>query len=225
MPKAFTEQEKVLIRKRLLEQGHKQFSAHGLRKANIEEIAEAAGISKGAFYLFYASKEALFMDVVEQIEQRFRQDLFGVVDMPGPSPRARLFTILQTAFHLVKTIPILQFLKGSDLDLLFRRMPPESLQEHLVSDRVFITELVTRCQNAGIPIQVQPDEIIGLLYPLILTILNEDEYFRAFHLGNRIDVLLELIAAFCLGEIKLQLQPSNISLPGVKEEDRDEFGD
>ena len=73
MPRAFSEQEKELIRKRLLEQGHRQFSAYGLRKTNIEELAEAAGISKGAFYLFYASKEAIFMDVVEQVEERFRQ--------------------------------------------------------------------------------------------------------------------------------------------------------
>jgi AcrR family transcriptional regulator len=70
MPKAFTEQEKELIRKRLLEQGHKQFSAYGLRKTNIEELAEASGISKGAFYLFYTSKEALFMDVSWMLSSR-----------------------------------------------------------------------------------------------------------------------------------------------------------
>src|SRR6266700_567387 len=105
MPKAFTEQEKELIRTRLLEQGHKQFSAYGLRKTNIEELAEAAGISKGAFYLFYASKEALFMAVVEQVEHRFRQELFAMVELPGPSPRARLFAIFHKGFRLVKAIP------------------------------------------------------------------------------------------------------------------------
>ncbi|NTU61928.1 MAG: TetR/AcrR family transcriptional regulator, partial [Chloroflexi bacterium] len=36
MPKGFTEQEKELIRKRLIEQGYKQFSAYGLKKTNIE---------------------------------------------------------------------------------------------------------------------------------------------------------------------------------------------
>src|SRR5258708_14339068 len=154
MPKAFTEQEKELIRKRLLEQGHKQFSAYGLRKTNIEELAEAAGISKGAFYLFYASKEALFMDVVEQVEQRFLQELFAMVDLPGPSPRARLFAILQHAFHRVKTIPLLQFLTGNDYNLLFRRGPPETFQEHLSSYRSFIKQLITPFPYAGIPLQV-----------------------------------------------------------------------
>jgi AcrR family transcriptional regulator len=215
MPKAFTEQEKELIRKRLLEQGHKQFSAYGLRKANIEELAEAAGISKGAFYLFYASKEALFLDVVEQVEHRFRQELFAMVDLPGSSPRARLFAILHKGFRLVKAIPLLQFLTGSDYDLLFRRLPPERLQEHLANDRMFFRELITRCQNAGIPIRVPPAEIISLLYPLVLTILHEHDHYSALYLGSSADVFLELVAAFCLGEIELQLQLPDNSPPTV----------
>src|SRR5512135_636629 len=97
MPKAFSEREKELIKSRLLEQGYKLFSAYGLKKTNVEEIAAAAGISKGAFYNFYESKEALFMDVVEQAETRVRQELLAVVDLPGPSPRARLFAVLKTA--------------------------------------------------------------------------------------------------------------------------------
>ena len=207
MPKAFTEQEKELIRKRLLEQGYKQFSAYGLRKTNIEEVASACGISKGAFYLFYPSKEALFMDVVEQVEQRFRQELFAMVDLPGPSPRARLFALLHHGFHRVKTIPLLQFLTGSDYDLLIRRVPPETFQEHVAHDRAFINELITRCQNAGIPIRVRPEQMISLLYPLVLTILHEDEYAGTFPLGGSVDVFLEVIAAVFLGEIELQLQP------------------
>ncbi len=45
MPKGFTPQEKELIGKRLLEQGYRLFSAHGLKKTNVEEIAQAAELS------------------------------------------------------------------------------------------------------------------------------------------------------------------------------------
>jgi len=205
MPKAFTEHEKDLISKRLIEQGYKLFSVYGLKKTSIEELAQAAGISKGAFYLFYESKEALFMDVAELAEQHFRQEILATVDLPGPSPRARLYAILKKAFSLLKTIPILQFLTGSDYDLIFRRTPPEKFQEHLANDRVFFDELIAHCQNAGISIQAQPEDIITLLYPLVLSILHEDDY-GALRLGGGIDVFLELVAAFCLGEVELQLQ-------------------
>ncbi len=205
MPKGFTEHEKELIRKRLIEQGYKHFSAYGLKKTNIEELAQAAQISKGAFYLFYESKEALFMDVAESAEQHFRQEILAALDLPGPSPRARLFAVFKKAFALLKTIPILQFFTGSDYDLLFRRIPAEKLQEHLANDRMFFEELFTRCQNVGIPIRAQPDQIISLLYPLVVAILREDDLLRNSFSGS-IDLLLELVAAFCLGEVEIQLQ-------------------
>jgi len=203
VPKGFTEHEKELIRTRLLKEGYKQFSVYGLKKTNIEELAEAAKISKGAFYLFYESKEALFMDVVEVAEHRYRQELLATIDLPGPSPRARLYAIFKKAFALLKTIPVLQFFTGSDFDLLFRKIRAEKLQEHLASDQMFFEELVTHCQNAGILIQVQPDEISRLLYPLVLATMHEDD-LSLDNFGGSIDLLLELIAAFCLGEIEIQ---------------------
>jgi AcrR family transcriptional regulator len=204
MPKGFTEHEKELIRKRLLEQGYKQFSVYGLKKTNVEALAEASGISKGAFYLFYESKEVLFMDVIELAEERFRQEVLAVIDLPGPSPRVRLFAVLKKAFSLLETIPILQFVTGSDYDLLLRRTPSEKLEEHMASDRVFIGELITRCKNAGIPIRVRSEELSGLLYPLVLTILHEDD-FGPYKFSDSIDVLLDLVAAFCLGELESQV--------------------
>src|SRR5262249_51028402 len=138
-------------------------------------------------------------------------------DVPGPSPRARLFALLQHAFRLVKTLPLLQFLRSSDYDLLLRRVPPETFQEHLANDRAFVNELITRCQNAGIPLRAQPEEMISLLYPLVLTILHEDEYAGTFPLGGSVDVFLELIAAIWLGEIELQLQPPGSLAPSSQE--------
>src|SRR5450759_4633089 len=205
MPKAFTEHEKKLIVERLMEQGTKQFSTVGLKKTSIEELALAAGISKAAFYIFYESKEALFLDVAELAEQRFRQEILAVIDLPGPSRRARLFAVFEKVFALLKTIPILQFFTSSDFCLLFRRIPAEKLQEHLANDRMFFEELVARCQNAGIPIRVQSEEIISLLYPLVLAILHEDDLGRNSFSGS-IDLPLELVAAFCLGEVESQLQ-------------------
>jgi AcrR family transcriptional regulator len=202
MPRAFTEQEKEIIGARLLEQGGKQFAAHGLRKTNVEELAQAAGISKGAFYLFYESKEALFMDVAEQAEGFFRREMLAAIDRPGPSPRARLVAVFKEAISLFKTIPLLQIFSGRDYDLLFGRLPAEKLQEHLASDLVFIETLITRCREAGIPIRAGTEELSGLLYALVLAILHEDDFGPSAFRGT-LDLLLELTAAYCLGEVKV----------------------
>jgi len=47
-----------------------EFSRRGLRGARIEDITAACGLSKGAFYLHFESKEALFGDLVHAFQAR-----------------------------------------------------------------------------------------------------------------------------------------------------------
>lgn len=205
MSKAFSEREKELIRRRLLEQGYRLFSAYGLKKTNIEEIARAAGISKGAYYGFYDSKEALFMEVIEEAETRVRQQILATVDLPGSSARARLYAVLQKAFALFREVPILQFVTSEDYELVFRRLPTEKFQAHLANDRAFIEVLFERLRAAGIPIQAPPEQMVDLLYPLVLSIIHQDDLGES-GIRSHIDPLLELVAAYCLGEVELGLQ-------------------
>ncbi|NTU79932.1 MAG: TetR/AcrR family transcriptional regulator [Chloroflexales bacterium] len=217
MPKGFTDHEKDLIRARLLSAGDSLFSTHGLKKARVEDLAAAARISTGAFYQFFESKEALLLAVFEQAEQRFRQDLLAAIDRPGPSPRARLLSILQQAFALLHTVPVLRLLTSSDYDLLVRRVPDHAMRAHVASDLRFFETFVARCREAAIPIQVAPPEISALLYPLILAAMHPD-LPQMDPLRTSIDPLLELIAAYCLGEVVLHTQPS--SVPGSTMEEK-----
>jgi TetR/AcrR family transcriptional regulator len=212
MPKAFSEPEKEWIQQQLVDQGYRLFSAYGLKKTSVEELAEAAGISKGAFYGFYDSKEALFMDVIEQVETRFREEILAEVEAPGPTPRLRLYTVLKKAFAILKTEPLLQFLSSSDFDMLQRRALSDQFEQHLASDRVFIEALVERCQAAGIPITAPLEQISGLFYAQVLAILHEDELGPDLLTGI-LDIQLELVAAYCLGEIELQGAQIAGSLP------------
>ncbi len=202
MPKAFTESERQLISERLLEAGEKQFAAHGLKKTTIDELAEAAGISKGAFYLFHESKEALFMDVVELAETRYRETVLAVIDQPGESPHARLTAVFRHAFRLWKQIPILQVFNKEDLSLMMHKVPVDKLQAHLASDRLFVQTLVERCDQAGIPIHAPVQQLDGLLHALFFTSLHEDEFAGEY--PGTMDLLIELLVAYALGEVTPQ---------------------
>lgn len=201
MPRPFSEHEKALIRTRLLQQGERLFSARGLQKTNVEELARAAGISKGAFYKFYESKEALLLDIAEAAEKRVREEILSVLDLPGPSPRARLLAALRKGFDLFEQLPLLQFLTGADYERIFSTVPRSQLREHLDADERFMDQLLARCRSAGIPIRVDAGQIMSLLYPLALAILHKEELGAQAFNGD-IDTLLELVAAYCVGEIR-----------------------
>jgi AcrR family transcriptional regulator len=75
-----------VTRARLLDAAISVFAAHGYADATIDSIAEAAGLSKGAIYFHFSSKEEVFLTVlwlrVHDEEQRLRDALDKPVDRP-----------------------------------------------------------------------------------------------------------------------------------------------
>ncbi|MFL5344091.1 MAG: helix-turn-helix domain-containing protein [Hyalangium sp.] len=59
----------------LISAARAEFVKKGLRGARIEDITAACGLSKGAFYLHFSSKEALFGEVVGTVKERL--DVLG----------------------------------------------------------------------------------------------------------------------------------------------------
>ena len=205
MTRSFTEQEKEEIRKRLLELGLKHFSTYGFKKTNVDEIARAAGISKGAFYRFYESKEILFMDVMEEVEVRGRVEIMKAIHTPGPTPRARFYGILKGAFNLFRELPIMHFFSAGDLGTLMRQIPAEKFREHIASDEGFFDQLLATCREAGIPVTVGAADIVNMLYPLVIAFLSDTEPGEISLTAN-LDANLELIAAYCVGDVVLECQ-------------------
>ncbi len=203
MPKPFTPSEKAHINQLLLEAGSRLFSSFGLDKTRVEDLAQAAGISKAAFYLFYDSKESLFFEVLEQLEADFRVQVLAVIELPGPTPRARLAAGLRAAFSLWRSMPILQFFTSSQYAHLVRRLPPEEIQAHMRSDAEFIHTLIDRSRAAGIPFQVDAAQTQALFLTLLFPALHLHD-FGPGQLDAAFDALLEITAAYLLGEITLE---------------------
>ena len=63
----------------------------------------------------------------------------------------------------------------------------------------------------------RPEEISSLLYPLVLAIMHEDD-LSLNYFGDSIDLLLELVAAFCLGEVEIQIQKPMSPTPDAENE-------
>ena len=84
MPRAFTAVEKETIREKLMAAGRTCFLRYGLKKTTIEDLTKPAGIAKASFYLFFDSKEDLFIEVfMEEIPammQRLTDMSFGATD-------------------------------------------------------------------------------------------------------------------------------------------------
>lgn len=59
-----TEHQRQETREKLLWAAADEFAAHGVAGANINRISIAAGLAKGTVYNYFASKDALFLEVI-----------------------------------------------------------------------------------------------------------------------------------------------------------------
>jgi AcrR family transcriptional regulator len=86
----------VQTRARLLDAAKEVFGESGFVAARVSDIADRAGLSHGAFYHYFESKEQAFREIAEVLDDRLSEPMDSVIFAPGPStdPRERLLTAL-----------------------------------------------------------------------------------------------------------------------------------
>lgn len=79
MPRLTREQSRARTRARLLDSARELVAREGYENATIDQIAEEAGYSKGAFYSNFASKEDLFLELLETHAGQDVEDLSALI--------------------------------------------------------------------------------------------------------------------------------------------------
>lgn len=80
VPERWTRERRVEhTRNLLLDAAEKTFAERGLGGAALEDIADAAGYTRGAIYAHFGSKEELFLAAIERQRQRFLDGFADVV--------------------------------------------------------------------------------------------------------------------------------------------------
>ncbi len=178
MPRGFSEREKERIRSELIEQGREFFTTYGIKKTNVEDLTGAVGISKGAFYLFYTSKEELFFEILGQWEDEYQADLLGAAVQPGMAPRQQVKDFLKMAFSVWRTHPLFTHFDPEQYEHLLRKLPEEKVEVALRKDEVFIGKLLGQWREHGVTIDCDPDTFLGLMRALFFISLHEQDLGR-----------------------------------------------
>lgn len=158
--------------KQILEAAITEFARHGFHEARMEDIARASGLSKGAVYLYYKSKDAIIAALMRTL---FAWELRGtrtIVDREG-SATERLLAITHMLGdeldRMVVAMPIL-------LELYAVALRQSAVREHLSQMyeefRGPVAELIRQGIERGEFRAVKPDEValacIALLEGLTL---------------------------------------------------------
>ena len=191
--KAFTEQEADIILQNLKAAARRYAASRGVRKTTVDELAREAGISKGAFYKFYPSKEMLFFEILEDMHTEIYAAAAEVLKQNRANSSAdRAAEAVLTACKIMAGSGMMDFME-QDAAFLLRKIPAEVQEKHYHSDEVHIKELLSNAglePNGGMELAaatvrglfltVSHRENIGPLYPQVLDMLVRGACQRLF---------------------------------------------
>jgi AcrR family transcriptional regulator len=165
VPRPFTSEESTAIRQELLAVAAEAFARQGVRRTTVDELARAVGVSKGAFYGFFASKEALFVTLVEGYEVSVQAEIESAI---REDPGQGLELLIDAALHATERNPLMAVAMSEEGRHLLRSMTGEQREEFLQRDARLVERVLSTLDDAGEALDVSPTVLLALLRSLVM---------------------------------------------------------
>jgi AcrR family transcriptional regulator len=193
MPKAFTEAERARISSRLIAAGKRLINSAGIRTLVVDDVARAAGISKGSFYSFFTSREDFILSVFESWEAEYRGALIREVTEGTGTARERIERFFLGMFEILSREPGLARLGMKDIQAVIERLPPERITAHQAEDNRVLEETMGSWVSRGL---LAPDVVAAIrgLVPALFSVAMHREDFPAGSYEPAVTLIAEALA-------------------------------
>ena len=199
MPRAFSDYEKETLRAQMRERGKLLFERQGIKKTSVDELTQAVGISKGAFYLLFDSKEELYLEILEQIEIEMKTSILEFTMHPDADAHDSIRDLLKRLLLTMDAYPLLQHFSQADFDYLVRKIPAERVLQHAHNDTEFTNQFIRKVEREGISVTASPRVVDNLFKSLFFILLHRDDFDQEGY-AEMMDVLIDLVAGYVAGE-------------------------
>ena len=168
MRKSLSEREQNAIKAKLIESCRICWERYGYRKTGVAELASMSGISTGAFYTFFPSKEMLFMETANA----FTRGLYEMMAACKPKESTKYdfaagFKRCAEAMFENKWI----FSLREDAETFLRKLPEDFLAQDFQQDLLDIAAVVALY---GLKPKVSMEEIVAVFHTLLMSIYLTD---------------------------------------------------
>lgn len=160
----FTELEKEKIREELLKVAYRFFIDKGFKSTSLEDITSSVGIAKSSFYIFFESKEMLYMELLahegEQIEKQVWPKVIAAEDIRS----AIKIYLNEMALELEDKILTQRLVYDlEEYKLVSRKLNPDYVGSEHLRSIVPLMEFIKSRQDSNEIIDEEPGIIAGVL--------------------------------------------------------------
>lgn len=188
-PRLTRDEQRARTRADLLEAAVSVFAERGYHGASVDQVADAAGFTKGAVYSNFSSKEELFLALFDEVHEDM---LAGLDQAMAVAPEQRGAAIAAAVSTWSRT----WFLLETEFELYAARKPGlrEVVAKRQAATRARIAAVIGRhMANAGTAGQHDPDDLARLVVAVVdgvnLMALNNDDTDR----GRLLSTFLALL--------------------------------
>jgi AcrR family transcriptional regulator len=194
MPPPFTEKEKTRLRQKMRRAARDLFARQGLKKTSLEDITSAAGIAKSTFYVFFASKEALFLEVLAEdgpaVTARMQSELENAA-----TAREGIARLVRAIVHELETNALTRRLltHPDELQLLADYATPEQLAASSDNGLALTVPYLQAGQRTGEVIKGDPVLFARIISAVTLLTLHRDK-IGGDQYDDVLNTLIDLLA-------------------------------
>lgn len=152
--------------------GRDLFARRGLRGTSVEELSRAAGISKGAFYRFFDSKEALLLALVDQMEVALQAEVEAAV---RAEPKRGLQLLVEASVHAIERNPLIAVAMSEEGLRAVQSRPEAEQRQMLDRDVRLVDRVLGLLREEGADLAVSRDVLLGLMRSLVLVGVHRDD--------------------------------------------------
>lgn len=187
------ERERQARREQILEAAKAVFWEKGFLNATTEEIAQRAELAVGTLYLYFQSKEELYVSLLFESIDLFRQELERIQALPT-APDEKLRLLWDFLYTYYREYPahyrILSFLHNEGVR---DNVSPEVIAEinrHTGRNFSLAAQIVREGMEAGIYRAGNPREVVDVLWSLLTGLVQLMEIRRnlGLEVGNLADL-------------------------------------
>ncbi|MEE8164601.1 MAG: TetR/AcrR family transcriptional regulator [Myxococcota bacterium] len=171
------EEKKAEVRRRILEAAKEIFFRDGFMDANLDEIAELAGVAKGTLYRYFDNKAQIYLAVLSRKARRFEKKLQDALD-PQATPIEALVRVSRFYFqHYVENPDYFQIFWAIENQAVIGELPSELVEEvvRLWEESLgVLAGIIERGIAQGVFAPCDAWEVAGILWTLANAIIRTE---------------------------------------------------
>jgi len=197
MPPALSTAERHRITEQLLETGHRLFTTQGIRKTSLEELVAPSGIAKSTFYVFFDSKEALYLELMLRQTAEVKRRVIDGALLTGTDTRDGLRRFLRATLDELATNPLWRRLTThpEEMQAVARKLDPERVTGMAENPVTALTDFVVQHQATGDITGTDPAVVVGVLQTVLLVPMNAERLADPDRYPQILDLLIDIVTA------------------------------